>query len=375
MKKAIVSVTNDLITDQRINKVCITLVKLGFDVLLVGRKQKSSAALESRNYRTSRMKLFFEKGLLFYAEYNIRLFFFLLFKKADVLVANDLDTLLPNYIISKLKSNNLVYDSHEYFCYVPELIHRPRIQMVWKVLEKYMFPKLKYVFTVNDSIAGLYKDEYKVDVKVVRNIPPLALQGNNEGSLKSKSELGLPSGKKIILLQGAGININRGAEEAIQAMQYVDNALFLIIGGGDVIQQLKQMANDLNLPDKIIFINKLPFNELMQYTRIADIGLTLDKSNSPNYRYSLPNKLFDYIHAGIPVLASPLLEIKKVYEKFNIGELIEDHDPKHVAKKINFMLNNEEMRQVWKENTKLAAQEYQWEKEENKLIKVYEKFI
>lgn len=375
MKKVIVSVTNDLVTDQRVNKVCITLMQMGFDVLLVGRKQKSSVPLEKRDYSTTRMKLFFEKGFLFYAEYNIRLFLFLLFKKVDVLVANDLDTLLPNFLISKLKKSDLVYDSHEYFCYVPELVGRPGIQSVWKTIEKKIFPRLKHVFTVNDSIADLYQKEYGVNIKVIRNTPRLSLQESNQRINKSKSELNLPEDKKIILLQGAGINVNRGAEEAIQAMKYIDNAIFLIIGGGDVIVHLKKMASDLKLKDKVKFIKKLPFEELREYTFLADIGVTLDKDTNPNYRYSLPNKLFDYIHAGIPVLASRLVEIEKVFAKFDIGELIDNHDPKHMAEKIKFMLAEKGKISVWKENAKLASLEYCWENEEQKLIRVYEKFV
>ena len=141
-----------------------------------------------------------------------------LFQKVDVLVANDLDTLLPNYLNSKLKGAHLVYDSHELFCEVPELQSNPTKKKIWKRLERWISPKLKNVFTVNDSIAKIYSDEYKVDVKVVRNIPLLS----NRVSFKkiSKQELGIPSDKKIIVLQGAGINVDRGAEEAVEAPHY-----------------------------------------------------------------------------------------------------------------------------------------------------------
>jgi len=373
VKKAIVSVINDLSTDQRVHKVCTTLGKLGYEVTLVGRKQRTSLLLADRTYNTKRMFLLFEKGPFFYAEFQFRLFLYLLFHKADVLVANDLDTLWPNFKISKLKSAHLVYDSHELFCEVPELQNNLRKKNIWKGIERKIFPKLKHVFTVNDSIAKIYSEEYKVDVKVVRNIPLLSNQAEIESS--SKEQLGIPENKKIIVLQGAGINIDRGAEEAVEAMQHVENAILLIIGSGDVMEVLKKMVADLQLDNKVKFVGKVPFQKLVQYTRHADLGLTLDKDTNINYKYSLPNKLFDYIHAGVPVLSSGLIEIKKIINEYSIGDCITSHDHKHIADKINEILLDENKLQLWKKNTKIASEKLNWEIEEEELIKVYSKFL
>ena len=129
--RVIVSVINDLVTDQRVNKVCQTVSSMNCDVMLVGRKLRDSPEMDKREYQVHRMKLLFEKGPFFYAEFNIRLFFFLLVNRADMLISNDLDTLLPNYLISRLKTTPLVYDSHEYFTEVPELVNRKIVQSVW----------------------------------------------------------------------------------------------------------------------------------------------------------------------------------------------------------------------------------------------------
>lgn len=373
MKTAIVSVINDLSTDHRVHRTCLTLHKLGYRVILVGRKQRKSLPLASRDYKTKRMFLLFEKGVLFYAEYQIRLFFYLLFHKSDVLIPNDLDTLLPNYLISKIKSAHLVYDTHELFCEVPELQNSPIKRKIWKSLEKSIFPKLKYVFTVNDSIAKIYSEEYGVSVKVVRNIA----MRTNLGTANSltKEELELPINKKIIVLQGAGINMDRGAEEAVEAMQYVYNAILLIIGSGDVLAILKHRVIQLKLQDKVRFIGKVPLEKLLQYTRHADLGLTLDKDTNINYRYSLPNKLFDYIHSGVPVLASDLTEVKKIVLHYNVGDCIENHAPQHIADKINTILSNEDRLQMWKKNTNIAASELNWQNEEKGLVAVYSQFL
>lgn len=358
-KKAIVSVINDLVTDQRVHRTCLTLKECGYEVLLVGRKMRKSLPMPVRPYSTKRMPLLFETGIPFYAEYQLRLFFVLLFNRASLLFSNDLDTLLPNYIVSKLKRKPLIYDSHEYFTGVPELLAHPTKQRIWQRLEKMLIPKLRYMFTVNESIAGLYNSEFGVDVKVMRNLPL-----KKELPVKiSRKDLGLPEDKNILLLQGAGINIDRGVEEAIQAMQYIDNALLLIIGGGDAIAGLKTLATELRLNEKIRFISKLPFEELVQYTIQADIGLTLDKDTNINYRYSLPNKLFDYIHAGIPVLASPLIEIKKIIEQYKIGECIESHESTELARRIKGMLADKATLNSYKENTYKAKEILCWDNE------------
>lgn len=370
MKTVIVSVINDLSTDQRVHKVCTTLEGMGLTVLLVGRKLKDSLPIE-RSYKTHRMKLLFTKGALFYAEYNIRLFLFLLFKKADVYHSNDLDTLWPNYWMSKLKGKPIVYDSHEYFTGVPEIQHRPFVKGVWERIERSIFPKLKYVFTVNKSIADLYEKQYNVKLRVMRNIAPK----KDLPEKKTKKELGFPEDKKIILSQGAGINVDRGMEEAVEAMQYFDDAIFYLIGNGDVVPALKQKVIDLGLEERVVFIPRLPYEDLIQYTQHADVGITLDKDTNINYKLSLPNKLFDYIHAGIPVLASKVIEVRRIVEDYNVGMLIDNHDPKHIAEQLKAILNDEVKQKQWRENAKKASEKLTWQQEEKVLQEVYEQII
>ncbi len=370
LNKVIISVTNDLSTDQRVDKVCHTLAGMGFSVTLVGRLLPESPTLD-RSYNTHRMYLFFRKGPLFYAEYNLRLFLFLLFNRCNLLVSNDLDTLLPNFIISRIKRVPMVYDSHEYYTETPELINRPLVRGIWERIERSIFPRLTDVITVNESIAGLYEKKYGIKLNVVRNIPRTV----SPVEVKSRKELGLPDDRKIVLMQGAGINIQRGAEESIEAMKYVEGAILLIIGSGDVIGQLRKMSEMPGLNGKVMFLPKMPYTELMQHTRVADIGLTLDKDTNINYRYSLPNKLFDYIHAGIPVLASRLPEICRIVEGYNVGLICENHDPAEIARMINLMLNDETSRADWKVNLRKAASELTWENEENVLKSVYRKYV
>jgi glycosyltransferase involved in cell wall biosynthesis len=366
-KKVIVSVINDLVTDQRVARTCSALMECDYDVLLIGRVQKKSRPLEARLYDCKRMKLLFESGILFYLFFNIRLFFVLLFTKADVLFANDLDTLLPNYLVSKFKRIPLIYDSHEIFCEVPELIAHPFKKRVWESLEKWIVPKLKQAITVNESIATYFLKKYKTPFIFIRNIP-------NYSSLittKSRIELGLPDDKHIVILQGAGINVQRGAEELVASFQFLSSDyLLVIIGSGDVIQQLKADVVKLNLSEQVIFFDKMSASDLRQYTINANLGITIDKDTNMNYHFSLPNKVFDYIHAGIPLLTSKLPEILNIVTTYQIGMTIDNHHPEHIAKKISQCITSEHYT-TYQQNTKKAALDYNWETEKQKLITLF----
>jgi len=367
LQRIIVSVTNDLTTDQRVHKVCTTLVEMNYEVTLIGRKLPNSLYID-RTYKTIRMKLIFNKKAFFYAEYSIRLFFKLIFLKKDILLSNDLDTLLPNYLISRLFHKKLVYDSHELFTEIPELTDRPKIQKVWLSIEQYIFPKLKNVYTVNHSIAKVYKDKYKVEVSVIKNIAKKLNNKNIDLYFSDK----VKGNQKMIILQGSGINMDRGAEEAIQMMQYLEGVLLYIIGGGDIFTELKALVPSLNLEKKVIFKDKMPYDELMEYTKIADLGLSLDKATNLNYEYSLPNKVFDYIQAQTPLLVSKRKEVAQLVTKNNIGVVIDNYNPKKLADVVKKIFSDKKQIQTWKENLVITAEKYNWETESEKLKVIYE---
>lgn len=353
-QKIVVSVTNDLVVDQRADKICQTLLELNFDVILVGRLLPNSAPI-SRSYQTKRFKLLFNNGPLFYACYNIRLFFFLLFSSHQILWSNDLDSLPANYLISKLKDSKLIYDSHEYFTEVPELVNRPRKQKVWKKIEAAILPKLKNAVTVCESIAKAYKKQYQTEFKVARNLP---LIKNTFTEVKQLKE----ANKHIIIYQGA-INVNRGLEELVEAMLDVNNAILYIIGDGDISSEISDSIRNLNLSDKVKMLGKIPFHILHNYTKQADLGVSLEKDTNLNYKYALPNKLFDYIQAQVPVLVSNLPEMGKIITDYQVGETIENINPKEIAKRINDLLANEKDLKAYKNNTLKASIDLCWEKE------------
>lgn len=372
MKKiVIVSVTNDLTSDKRVDRVCSTLTGMGFEVVLTGRKRRESLPVEPRSYRTHRMQLLFSKGPLFYATYNFRLLLYLLFSKSDLLVSNDLDTLPANYLASKIKGIPLVHDCHEYFRGVPELIGRPFPIRIWKKIEDAIFPRLRSVYAVNDSIARIYTEEYGIPVEVIRNVPVR----NPDNLTKDRSLLSLPEGNRIILYQGS-VNIGRGLEEAVQAMKFIKTKTTLvIIGAGDVLNKLKDLAAETGVTDKVKFTGEIPFQKLTQYTILADIGLSIEKDTGINYHFCLPNKFLDYIQSGVPVLISPLPEMKQIVEKYNIGEMIDGHDPEYLAGKFDAMLSDTARLNQYRKNLEQAAANLCWENEEKKLKEIFSPYV
>ncbi len=322
MKRRIfISTTNDISTDNRVNKVAVMLQEMGFEVKWIGRELAGSKPL-NRSYGTDRMKLWFTKGGLFYAEFQVRLFFKLLLEcdRKSVLLSNDLDTLLPNFLISRFFGIPLVYDSHEYFCGVPEIQGR-WVKRVWQGVERFVFPRLEHIWTVNESIAGLYEEDYGKRPRVFRNISP-----KPSFSKKSRAELGLPDGVKIAINQGSGMNVDRGLEEAVEAVSQMEGWMLLLVGSGDAIPALKEHVKNQGLESKVKFVGRVPYQELLQYTSAADVGLSLDKSTNINYRFSLPNKLFDYIHCDTPVVASTVVEVKRIVDDYGVGKTVHPED-------------------------------------------------
>lgn len=361
-KKIIIPVINDLATDQRVLRLCQWWHKKDYDVLLYGRVLSNSPSMPNLPFESIRVKHFFNKGMFFYAEFSLRLFFFLLCRKVDVIWANDLDTLpAASFAKSLRRSKLLIYDSHEYFTEVPELQNNNFARSVWLFFEKLCVPKVDFAFTVNKSIADVYTNKYGIPFHILRNMP----YKNLNKLIKTKAELGLPQDKFLVILQGSGINIDRGAEEAVEAFGLLPDRFVLVIAGsGDVISALKNRVKEMHWEHKILFFDRMPYSLLMQYTQSCNVGLSLDKDTNLNYRFSLPNKIFDYIQAHIPVLVSNLPELKRVVNEYKVGEVVMNHNPQTIADAIQKLSCDAENLNLYTQNAILASDILCREKEE-----------
>jgi len=361
LKRIYFTVTNDLIYDQRMHRICTTLAENGYDITLVGRKLPSSLPLAEKKFKQERIRCFWIKGKFFYAEYNIRLFFFLLLKKMDAICAIDLDTIIPCLYISRCKKITRIYDAHEFFSELKEVISRPGIQKIWQRIEKKAVPKFKWGYTVSESIAEEFHRRYGVNYKTIRNVPLLQELDN------------MVTTEKFILYQGA-VNQARGFEYLIPAMQWI-NARLVICGDGNFMPQLKKLISDYQLQDKIELKGMLAPSALGKIAQLAYIGVAVPEKEGLNQYLALPNKFFDYIHAGLPQVTVDYPEYRKMNKQFEVAVLIDNLAPKRIAAAINNLLVDDVLHRRLKENCLIARQELNWQQEERKLLSFYQSVL
>lgn len=328
-KKIIFTVTNNLEADQRVHKVASFFFEKGWKVLVVGSTHRLCHEYK-QPYSTKRLSVWFKKGPLFYAEFNVRLFFYLLFKKADRIWGNDTDTALATFLAAKIKRIHYSLDLHELFPEVPEVTHRKMVKWVWTKIEDFVLPHVSDGYTVCQSIANYYKERYNISFKVLRNVPL--------SQPYVRADKFNWTNKKVILYQGA-VNEGRGIEWIIRAMQFIDNAIFVVIGKGDKDQEVRNLANELNVNDKVKFLGFKCFSELFEYTNSADLGVCLLEEKGLSYYYALPNRIFDFMQAHVPMLATGFPEIKRVLETEHTGICINHYEPEYLAEVINGMLS------------------------------------
>ena len=354
--------SNDLLVDQRVHKSALSLTKFGFHVLVLGRRFRESKEIEQRMYPVQRLRVFFRNGPLYYFELNLRFFIYLVFNRVKILLANDLDTLPACYFAARIIKCKLVYDSHEYFSEVPELVGHPLKKKIWSALERRMLPKVNSFYTVNRSLADVFSEKYKRPVGFVRNMPlydqkrPISTNANFD--------------KKIILYQGS-VNVGRGLEEMIRAMSFLPEFSLWIVGEGDVLEDLRILVEKLKIPGRVKYFGRVPFDRLKEISRKASLGISLEKNLGLNYFYALPNKIFDYIHAGVPVLVSDLPEMKQIVTDYQVGRIAESHDPEKIAGLIQDIFSKKEDYESFVHNCAIAARELNWQNEEKRLIKYF----
>lgn len=361
-KRIYLTVTSDPNYDQRMIRICTSLHEAGYDVILVGRERPGSKPLIERPFRQVRLPMKrLDQGKLFYAVYNLKLFLYLLFRRADALCAIDLDTILPVYFVSRLKRVPRVYDAHELFCEMEEVVQRPAIQKMWYRIERMTVPDFPYGYTVNQSYVDEYRRLYGVEYAIVRNATVLR-------PLESVAKQ-----EKIILYQGA-VNHGRCFEQLIPAMQWV-NARLLICGEGNFYQEAQRMVQELGLQDKVTFKGYVPPAELPAYTRQATIGITLFVATSKSNELSLANRFFDYMHAAVPQLGVRYPEYENINREYEVARLIDEVTPQSVAVALNEMLGDDAYYARLRANCLAAREVYCWQEEEKRLLSVYQRLF
>lgn len=333
-------------------RICGTLVAMGHEVLLVGRRLPRSVPLLEYAFRQKRLFCFFRKGKAFYLEYNLRLFFFLLTQKADTINSVDLDTILPGLLVARLRKKRIIYDAHEYYTETPEVVRRPAVQKVWEWIAHQCIPRVDGAYTVGPALARIMSERYGIPFGCIRNLP----------FGKKPSEEPEKANPPVILYQGA-LNEGRGLEAVMEAMQHIDHGQLWLAGEGDLSHVLRKQARDLKVQDQVRFLGFVRPGELANLTPRATLGLNLLENRGLSYYYSLANKAFDYLQAGVPALHMNFPEYRALHDTYG-GMLLLDHlSPTLLAQAILTYLNDEQLRAKLQAETRQAARELTWEHE------------
>ncbi|MDO7854178.1 glycosyltransferase [Hymenobacter convexus] len=360
------TVTTDLCFDQRMQRICGSLAAAGYRVQLVGWQRPASPPLTPQPYQQHRLRGWFQRGKLFYLEYNLRLFFYLLGQRAAAWCACDLDTALPVWLRARLGGQPFVYDAHELFTEVPEVVARPAVQRIWRWVEGFIVPRARLAYTVGPALARLFDQRYGQPFGVVRNVSRL----RTDEVLPPAPSVAPPDG--YILYQGA-LNVGRGLENLLEAMPQVAGRL-VICGEGDLSAALRAQAERLGLlaSGKVEFRGFVLPEALREVTRHAAVGIMLLENIGLSYYYSLANKFFDYVHAGIPQVLIDFPEYRALNDEFDVAELVTDLAPATLAAALNRLLRDEPARyQHLAANCRRAAPQLSWQHEERELRRLW----
>lgn len=345
-------------------RICSSLAEAGYEVVLVSCKRIPDHAIHKKPYKQVQLPVLAQRGPIFYLSYWLVLFFYLLFRRADVLCAIDLDTILPVLWVSKIKGTKRVYDAHEIFTEMKEVVTRPRMAKFWNWVADHSISQFPKGYTVGDHCAIYLNKKYGVRYPVITNatlLRPL-------GSLPDRNTA------PFILYQGA-VNKGRCFEELIPAMQWVNMPL-VVCGQGNFWEEARTLAAKYKVEDKIIFKGWVAPEDLWQITRQATIGLILLDDVSKNNVYSLANRVFDYMHNAVPQLSMNFPEYKTINDKFEIALLLDAPlTPESIAKGINELLGDKVRYERLLQNSLKARLYYNWQENEKQLISFYKELL
>jgi glycosyltransferase involved in cell wall biosynthesis len=273
----------------------------------------------------------------------------------------DLDTILPGLFTSRLKRKKCICDAHEYFTETPEVIRRPIIKRIWEAVADFTIPRVDAAYTVGEGLAELFEKRYHKSFNVIKNVPFRQAEVAN-------------STQNIILYQGA-LNEGRGLEQTLEAMQQIENAELWLAGEGDLSEFLRQKVINLQLENKVKFLGYLLPEILHKVTLQAKIGLNLLENRGLSYYYSLANKTFDYIQAGIPAIHMDFPEYRRLQEHQDVCILIKDLKIDAIINAIKQLLEDDQYYGKLRRNCLIAKEIYVWEKEETHLVNLYQQLI
>lgn len=337
--------------DRRMQRIAMSLKDAGHSVSWISRSAEGSEPLDINH---SSLNPFIKSGFLFYAFFNIRLFYKLLFRRFDLVYSVDLDTVLPCYLTSKIRRKKIVFDAHEYYTEVPELINRDGVKKVWESVANFCLPNIKNNITVGPKLSQIFTERYKTDYTVVRNISPDFVE-----------EIEIPENKNTMIYLGV-VNEGRGVELAIESLVELKTKRLKIIGGGDLFEEMQSMARKFGVEGRVEFVGYVNPQKIRAEIEGCYLALNLLLSESQSYYYSLANKFFDYLQLGIPSINMAYPEYKNINDEYQVGMLIDSYNVSDLVSAIRRM-DEPKVYETCRMGIKSAKVAFNWGLEEEKL--------
>ena len=397
------AVTTDLSYDQRMQRICGSLARAGYAVHLVGWQRPASVPLAAQPYTQHRLRGWFQRGKLFYVEYNLRLLLYLLSQRAAAWGCADLDAALPTWLRARLGGQPFIYDAHELFTEVPEVVARPRVQRAWQGVANFIVPRAQLRYTVGPALARLFTQQHPgCPFEVIRNVPLAAPVPGSwflvPGSLTSqvsatadqeqttRNEQPATSNQQLptLLYQGV-LNVGRGLAELLAALPQVP-ARLVLCGEGDCSAALRAQAGALGLraasarypAGQVEFRGYVLPEALRALTAQATVGIMLLENTGLSYYYSLANKFFDYVQAGIPQLCIDFPEYRALNAQHEVAVLVPDLAPATLVAALARLLPGGRPGPDYARlaaNCRRARAEWSWPQEEKKLVRLYDELL
>jgi glycosyltransferase involved in cell wall biosynthesis len=291
----------------------------------------------------------------------------------DFIWANDLPTLLPAYNISRKLKCTLIYDSHEIYTetinqFFPrhstglkKYIFQSMISFMRKhgaAVEHRIFPKIDVFITVNESLLNYFKERNNVKRGLVIMNLPKEVPSKAQDRIDLREKYDWTQSTVILMYQGQ-LNEGRGLSILFESVKLLPSEYKLVVvGNGSLGKELSDWTIHNNMTKRIKFVDTVPLNTLSTYTSGADLGINLLETFNLSKEYASPNKLFEYIHASIPIVASDTIENQRVFSKYPIGKLTKNH-PEEIAAAIIEVARKE--KSSFEDALHQAKSHYHWE--------------
>ncbi len=360
MNKSVVLIfLGDFFFDARCINMANTIIDAGMDINII------DAGNSDNNYHGKPIHHISlpERGLIKYLKFHLRVKNILTKLQPEIIIAGDLYSLPAS---TSIKKAHIVFDSRELYTQLAGLNTKPVRQYFWSWIEKKHITKVRSVLVTAPGDGIILNKIYKIlNIDTIYNFPSQKLKPTGKLSLRKK--LNLPQKKIIFLYQGV-LHEGRGIKQMIQLLLHFKNAHAVIIGKGCYKNELKNYTQTLGLANRTHFYGAVPYLELLELSADANIGFSLIKPISKSYEQALPNKLFEYALAGIPIIASKLPEMEKIINKYQIGYTVDYDDLEAQIQVIKNILDENNRTEI----QQIAEQHLVWESQEGLFLKILE---